>query len=97
MIRRTTTTDGTVKVTFVVPCEQLDAPVSVVGDFNDWDPLATPMRRRSNHTRSVAVEVPAGRRIEFRYLADGGEWLTDEDADGVVRTPIGARNAVLTT
>jgi hypothetical protein len=49
-----------VKVTFVLPADT-DAPVaSVVGDFNDWDPAASPLRRRSP-TRSVTVSLaPAG-------------------------------------
>ena len=82
MIKKTETDDG-VKLTFVVPEEVVDAPVSVVGDFNDWDPFAHPMRRRSNGTRSVGVTLPPGETVEFRYLADGGVWLVD-DEDGVV-------------
>jgi hypothetical protein len=37
------------KVTFVLPGEV--RPVSVVGDWNDWDPMAHPVRRRSNPAR----------------------------------------------
>lgn len=79
----------TVKVTFAIPAD--GPPTSVVGDFNDWDPLAHPMRRRANGTRSVAVEVPAGSELRFRYLADGGEWINEPEAhahegtDDVVR------------
>ena len=37
--------------------------------------------KRSNGTRSVSVEVPAGQEICFRYLGDGGVWFDDPDAD----------------
>lgn len=70
---------GHIRVTFALPSDDLEGPVSVVGDFNDWDPLAHPLRRRSNGTHSVAVEVPQEARFRFRYLEDGGRWHTDPD------------------
>ena len=70
--------DGTVRVTFAIPDGEPDGAVSVVGNFNDWDPLAHPLRRRANRTRSAAVTVPAGSTLHFRYLAEGGVWFDDE-------------------
>ena len=69
---------GTVRVTFVLPADEPAGPVSVVGDFNGWDPLAHPLQRRANGTRSAAVTVPPGTTLHFRYLADGGVWFDDE-------------------
>ena len=70
--------DGTVRVTFALPADEPDGAVSVVGNFNDWDPFAHPMRRRANRTRSTAVTVQAGSTLHFRYLAEGGLWFDDE-------------------
>jgi 1,4-alpha-glucan branching enzyme len=70
--------NGTVRVTFTLPADEPDGPVSVVGNFNDWDPYAHPLRLRSNRTRSAAVTVPAGSTLHFRYLAEGGVWFDDE-------------------
>jgi 1,4-alpha-glucan branching enzyme len=70
--------DGTVRVTFALPADAPCGAVSVVGDFNGWDPLAHPMRRRANGTRSAAVTVRAGSTLRFRYLAEGGVWFDDE-------------------
>jgi 1,4-alpha-glucan branching enzyme len=70
--------DGTVRVTFALPAEEPAAAVSVVGDFNDWDPFAHPLRVRSNQTRSASVTVPAGSTLRFRYLAEGGCWFDDD-------------------
>jgi len=72
--------DGTVRVTFTLPADEPHGAVSVVGDFNDWDPFAHPLRRRANGTRSAAVTVPAGSMLRFRYLAEGGVWFDDESA-----------------
>jgi 1,4-alpha-glucan branching enzyme len=84
--------NGTVRVTFVLPADETPGAVSVVGDFNDWNPFAHPLRRRSNGTRSAAVTVPAGRMLHFRYLAEGGVWFDDETAPA--RDGQGARIAV---
>lgn len=79
---------GETKITFVLPAEDDRLPASVVGDFNGWDPMAHPLRKRSNGTASVAVVIPAGEQYEFRYLGANDRWF-DEDPDGerVVRAP----------
>jgi 1,4-alpha-glucan branching enzyme len=71
---------GTVRVTFVLPTSEPAGAVSVVGDFNDWDPHAHPLRKRSNGVRSAVVTIPAGATLHFRYLAEGGVWFDDEAA-----------------
>jgi 1,4-alpha-glucan branching enzyme len=72
--------NGTVRVTFTLPADQPGRAVSVVGNFNDWDPFAHPLRPRSNGTRSAVVTVQVGSMLHFRYLADGGIWFDDETA-----------------
>ena len=74
--------DGTVRVTFALPADEPCGTVSVVGDFNDWNPFAHPLRPRTNGTRSAAVTVPAGTMLRFRYLAEGGVWFDDETVPG---------------
>ena len=70
--------DGTVRVTFMLPMEEPASAVSVVGDFNDWNPFAHPLRVRANRTRSASVTVPSGSTLRFRYLAEGGRWFNDD-------------------
>jgi 1,4-alpha-glucan branching enzyme len=70
--------DGMVRVTFTLPLSEPASAVSVVGDFNDWDPYAHPLKVRANRTRSASVTVPSGSTLRFRYLADGGQWFDDD-------------------
>jgi 1,4-alpha-glucan branching enzyme len=70
--------DGTVRVTFALPIDDPGGAVSVVGNFNDWNPYSHPLRRRANQTRSAAVTVRAGSTLHFRYLGEGGAWFDDE-------------------
>jgi 1,4-alpha-glucan branching enzyme len=74
---------GVVRVTFVLPADDPAGAVSVVGDFNDWNPFAHPLRRRGNGTRSAVARVPAGSSLRFRYLAEGGRWFDDESGTRV--------------
>jgi len=70
--------DGMVRVTFTLPAGEPAGAVSVVGDFNEWDPFAHPLRKRANSTRSASVTVAPGSALRFRYLAEGGVWFDDE-------------------
>lgn len=94
MITKKHNKDGTTRITFTVDDER---PVSVVGDFNDWDPFVHPLVRRSNGTRSVALSVPTGSAVCFRYLADGGEFYDDPHADEIEANGFGSSHCVVTT
>ncbi|MEU7038519.1 MULTISPECIES: isoamylase early set domain-containing protein [unclassified Streptomyces] len=69
-------------ITFVLPADSPPGPVSVVGDFNGWDPYAHPLQIRENRTRAVTVALPRRTSHSFRYLAAGDYWFNDEAADG---------------
>jgi len=86
---------GETKVTFILNADDDRLPASVVGEFNGWDPMTNPFRKRSNGTASVSVTVPSNSRHEFRYLGTNDHWF-DEDADGhqVTRAP-GHRNCAI--
>ncbi len=75
--KKTARTSETVSVTFAVPDE--GTAVSVVADFNDWDPYTHPLKRRSNGTRSVTVPLPRGAQVRFRYLDSEGRFFDDTD------------------
>jgi hypothetical protein len=68
-----------VKITFALPSDHPIGKCSVVGDFNGWQPGQHLLRRRSNGTCSVAVTLPHGTRVRFRYLGSGGHWFNDPD------------------
>ena len=86
-----------VKVNFVLPKESAAGKVSVVGDFNGWNPARHPLRKRANGTRSVSLSLPAGGRYAFRYVTDDGTWHDDEAVGEFEPNGFGGANAVLTT
>ncbi len=93
IIKKTVDRGARVKVTFTVPA---DGPqrIAVVGDFNDWNPYATPMRKRGD-VRSASITLDTGRRYAFRYLAENGHWFNDDQADGFEANSTGDTNCIL--
>ena len=73
---------GSLKVTFVLPARNRRSGVGP-RELQRLGSVRASVKKRSNGTRSVTVEVPAGNQFEFKYLAEGGEWFCDPDTDAV--------------
>lgn len=82
MLRRTPLFGGKNRVTFTLPADRPSGIVSVVGDFNGWEPGCHELVHRRNGTRTVSVILPPGAH-RFRYLATGGHWFDDDTADRI--------------
>jgi 1,4-alpha-glucan branching enzyme len=78
------------KVTFKLSKEEAKNAdtVRLVGDFNDWDLSATPMKKLKNGDFSSTVELPKDNAYQFRYLLDDKEWENDWAADQYVPSAI---------
>jgi hypothetical protein len=70
--------------------------VALIGDFNGWDPAATPLRR-TEPTDVWVVDVPlTPGRHEYGFLIDGREWRSDPAAPRGADNEYGRPNSVLT-
>ncbi len=67
------------KVTFTVPAEDAKK-VAVVGDFNNWNPKGSLLKKLKNGTFKGTFDLPSESSYEFRYLVDGA-YVNDEAAD----------------
>ena len=63
--------------------------VSLVGDFNQWDPAKHPMRQMPDRMWLLAVDLPHGHH-RYAFLVDGTLTL-DPRAQGVTRNDKGER------
>jgi hypothetical protein len=71
------------------------AAVALVGDFNDWDPRATPMRRtETSATWSVSLPVARGRHV-YGFLVDGRHWVPDPSAPLAPEEDFGSASSVI--
>ena len=78
----------------------LDAPgasrVSLVGDFNNWDPAATPLARVSAQGRWEARVPLTPGRYQFTYMVDGGQWVRDPRLPQATGDDFGQPTSVIT-
>ncbi len=88
------------KVRFELSPEEVKsaAEVHLAGDFNQWDAVACPMKRRKDGSFSVELSLDAGHDYQFRYLLDSGEWINDPAADAYLPCEFaGVDNSVVKT
>jgi 1,4-alpha-glucan branching enzyme len=80
------------KVTFRLP--SVAAPkataVHIVGEFNNWSTVATPMKKLKSGEFKAILDLPPGKAFQFRYLIDQTRWENDWEADRYVRSDYGA-------
>ena len=62
-------------VTFSYRPERAEAKVFVAGDFNGWNPTATPMERMGDGYFRATVEIADGRH-GYKFVVDG-KWISD--------------------
>lgn len=87
-----------VRITFSVPAESAETSLAVVGDFNEWNAKKGLMKlKKKAGVWTKGVSVKPGESLEFRYLADGAQWLDEAEADAHVPNEFFGTNCVVTT
>jgi hypothetical protein len=71
------------------------ASVSLVGDFNDWDPSRAPMQAARGGVWATVVSLAPG-RYRYAFLVDGVEWRADPSAPPVRDEEFGSPSSVVT-
>jgi 1,4-alpha-glucan branching enzyme len=79
------------KVTFSIPKDMAGSAedVFLVGEFNNWDINAHPMKRGKDGNFNITLNLEKGREYQFRYLLGSNVWENDDCADNYVCTPYG--------
>ena len=85
---------GRVAVQFVLD-DPAASSVSVIGDFNGWQPTAAPMRRvERGQAWTTVVLVPPGRH-QYAFLVNGTRWVADPRAPRADDADFGKPGSVL--
>ncbi len=75
-------------------CNALQAKqVSLVGDFNKWNPRANPMQQGADGAWTIRVELKHGHH-RYAYHVDG-ELVLDPQAMGITRDDHGQRVSLI--
>jgi hypothetical protein len=72
-----------------------DSAVTLVGDFNDWDPRATPLHPASDGVWTVTVPLRPG-RYRYTFIVDGTRWRSDPAAPRALEDDFGTPTSVIT-
>jgi len=70
------------------------ASVSLVGDFNDWDPARSPMQT-AHGIWATALRLAPG-RYRYAFLVNGVEWRADPGAPRAKDDEFGTPSSVVT-
>ncbi len=70
------------------------ASVSLVGDFNDWDPKRSPMQTAQGVWATVLNLAPG--RYRYAFLVNGVEWRADPGAPSAKDDEFGTPSSVVT-
>lgn len=84
-------TKNVCKVTFRLPKAAVAKAktVHIVGEFNRWSTVETPMKRLKSGEFKAVLDLPPGQAYQFRYLVDQTRWENDWDADRYVKSDFG--------
>ena len=79
------------KVTFRLPKAAASGArtVHIVGEFNGWSTVKTPMTRLKSGEFKAVVDLVPGEAYQFRYLIDQTTWENDWEADRYVKSDFG--------
>jgi 1,4-alpha-glucan branching enzyme len=92
-----------VKVTFDLPRSELPDEIDVdsvhlVGEFNEWDETAVPLKyNKKAKAYRATVELEPDQTYQFRYLINGEHWCNDWAADEYIPNEFGEDNCVVIT
>ncbi len=82
------------KVTFSIEAKDANS-ASVVGDFNNWNPIEGALVKLKNGTFKGLFEIPKDAKYEFKYVVDGA-FVNDPEADDYIYNDFaGAENSVV--
>ncbi|MFP3958843.1 MAG: hypothetical protein ACLFUX_01620 [Spirochaetaceae bacterium] len=87
--------EGTVTVRLTLEAPDAES-VSVVGDWNQWDPEAHRMRDTDEDgVWEIRLEVEEGQVYQYQFIVDEERWIPDPEAPEKVKDGFGGTNSVL--
>ena len=85
------------KVTFTLTSDSDIQSVALVGDFNNWDKSAMPMKKTEDGSWKIQLQLETGKEYQYRYFVNDREWQNDQDADKFAMHPYGGENSTVVT
>ncbi|MCL2822394.1 MAG: alpha-amylase family glycosyl hydrolase [Polyangiaceae bacterium] len=84
----------TCKFKFVFPYNG-ESTVSVSGTFNDWSTVGLPMAKVGTQWIATAPDLQWGSDIEYKFIINGTNWVTDPHNDKYADDGFGGNNSLI--
>ncbi len=84
------------QVTFQLPQKIKAQSAVLVGEFNDWDATANPMKKVNSHWETT-LTLKQESEYQYHYLVNGAKWFNDRGADKYVLGNINGPISVVVT
>jgi len=91
-MQKISTKKNTKKIQFSLKAVDAEK-VSLVGEFNNWNPDADPMQKDENETWTKTKMLPLG-SMEYKFVVDG-EWMQDPENLRTCPNCFGTQNNVV--
>lgn len=91
-LSRVTSSDPGVRFALEAPAAR---SITVVGDFNDWNPAVTPLSRDRRGRWAVTLDLRPG-RYRYGYLVNGTRWVADPVRPTLPDPDFGAPTSLVT-
>ncbi|MBG0788320.1 MAG: isoamylase early set domain-containing protein [Anaerolineaceae bacterium] len=96
MLKKSYTKGGAkCRVWFYLPAEVEAETACLVGEFNNWDRNANPMKKKKDGTFYTVLTLDVGQAYQYRYCLDGERWENDWEADFYTPNDHGTENSVV--
>lgn len=69
--------------------------VHLVGEFNNWDETANPLKKFKNGNFKTTINLVKGEKYQFKYIVDSNNWINDENADLYIPNNFSGENSVI--
>jgi 1,4-alpha-glucan branching enzyme len=69
--------------------------ICLVGAFNDWELDKHKLKLRKDGSWATTLRLENNKSYEYRFVVDGTQWQTDQDADELVLNEFGEYNSVV--
>ncbi len=91
---RVNTSSDRVTVRFVLTAPEANS-VSLVGDFNNWQPTKLVLKDRKEGKWELTIKLKKGKVYTYNFLINGKQWIIDPNSYAVVDDGFGGKSSLL--
>ncbi len=89
-------TGSSCRVHFELPADVAAKKVSLLGDFNEWNPKTHVLKKKKDGSFWLDVYLTTGATYRYKFLLDGKRWENDWDGEAYLPNEHGTEDSAIT-